>query len=113
MPQQLPPPPQPQLTYQPMQLVMQQPASAWYLRGYIGVGMLSNADFVFQPNPLNGPVDILAQHGEMGDTVFFGGGVGYELNNWLRFDVTAEYRSKTAFNGYIVYNFNGGRHRPI
>ncbi len=29
------------------------------------------------------------------DTTFFGGGVGYDLNNWLRFDVTGEYRGKT------------------
>ena len=30
----------------------------------------------------------------MGDTIFFGVGVGYEFNNWLRFDVTGEYRAK-------------------
>jgi opacity protein-like surface antigen len=108
MPQQLPPPPQPQLTYQPMQLVMQQPAGAWYLRGYIGVGMTSQANFVFEPNPLNAPVDILTQHAAMGDTVFFGAGAGYEFNNWLRFDVTAEYRTKSSFNAFLTYDCGGG-----
>jgi opacity protein-like surface antigen len=105
MPQPLPP--QPQLAYQPMPLVMEQPEGAWYLRGDVGVGITSQADFVFQANPLNPPVDILGQQGALADTVFFDAGVGYEFNNWLRFDVTAEYRSKSAFNGFIIYNFNG------
>ena len=104
MPQPLP---QPQLTYQPMQMVVEQPVGAWYLRGDIGIGITSNVNFLFEPNPLNGTVDILGQHGSLGDSVFFGAGVGYEFNNWLRFDVTAEYRSKTAFNGFIIYNYNG------
>jgi opacity protein-like surface antigen len=102
------PPPQPQLAYQPPLMIMQQPEGAWYLRGYIGVGMLSEADFVFQSNPLNTPPVILTQHGSLGDTVFFGGGVGYEFNNWLRFDVTAEYRSKSPFYGFITYQNGAG-----
>jgi opacity protein-like surface antigen len=107
MPQQLPPPPPPQMTYQPMQLIMEQPASAWYLRGFIGVGVTSQVNFVFEPNPLNGTVDVLTQHASMGDTVFFGVGAGYEFNSWLRFDVTAEYRNKTPFNAFLTYSFNG------
>ncbi len=46
MPQPLPPPPQ--LTYQPPLMVMEQPEGAWYLRGDIGVGMLSEANFVYR-----------------------------------------------------------------
>ncbi len=105
MPQPLPP--QPQLTYQPMQMIVEQPAGAWYLRGDIGLAITSNVDFLFEPNPLNGAVNILGQHGSLGDSVFFDAGVGYEFNNWLRFDVTAEYRAKTSFNGFIIYNYNG------
>src|SRR5208282_389600 len=85
-------PPQPQLTYQPMPLVMAQPEGAWYLRGDIGVGMTSQLDFVYLQNPLNSS-NFAIQHAAMADTVFFDGGVGYEFNNWLRFDFTAEYRS--------------------
>jgi opacity protein-like surface antigen len=99
--------PQPQLTYQPMPLIMEQPDGAWYLRGDIGVGIISQAQFVFEPNPLNPPVDMIGQHSSMGDTVFFDAGIGYEFNNWLRFDVTAEYRTKSAFNAFIAYVYSG------
>jgi len=96
--------PQPQMPYQPIPLVVEQPEGAWYLRGDIGVGVTSQANFVYQPNPANPPVDILAQHGALADTVFFDVGAGYEFNSWLRFDVTAEYRTKSAFNGFIMYS---------
>jgi opacity protein-like surface antigen len=33
----------------------------------------------------------------MGDTAFVGFGVGYAWNNWLRVDVTGEYRTKSKF----------------
>jgi opacity protein-like surface antigen len=105
MPQPLPPPPQ--MTYQPMQLIMEQPAGAWYLRGFIGVGITNQVDFVFQQNPLNSS-NFSISHSSMADTVFFGGGAGYEFNNWLRFDVTGEYRSKSAINAFGTYTFNGG-----
>jgi opacity protein-like surface antigen len=101
------PQPQPQMTYQPM-FVMQQPTSAWYLRGDIGVGILSEANFVYEPNPINPVVDIVSQHASLGDTVFFDAGIGYEFNSWLRFDVTAEYRTKSTFNAFIMYDCGGG-----
>ena len=44
----------------------------------------------------------------MGDTTFFGAGVGYLWNNWLRFDVTGEYRSKTGIDAFGIYTFGGG-----
>ena len=43
----------------------------------------------------------------MGDTTFFMGGIGYEWNNWLRFDVTGEYRSKAPVNFFGTYTFSG------
>src|ERR1700761_4163459 len=101
------PPLQPQMTYQPMPLLVQQPESAWYLRGFMGVGITNQVDFVFQQNPLNFS-DFSITHASMADTVFFGGGVGYEFNNWLRFDVTGEYRSKSAINAFGSYTYNGG-----
>jgi opacity protein-like surface antigen len=90
----------PPVAYQPV--VIEQ--GAWYLRGDIGVGILDKADFVFQGNPANNPVPIVSQHSSLGDTNFFDLGVGYEWNSWLRFDVTAEYRTKSSFNGVIMYN---------
>ncbi len=99
------PQPMPQLQYQPV--VIQQPPTAWYLRGYIGVGINNQADFIFQPNPANNPVNVLTTHSSLGDSVFFGGGVGYEFNNWFRVDVTAEYRARTPFNAFLIYQSGG------
>jgi opacity protein-like surface antigen len=95
----------PAVAYQPM--VVAQPEGAWYLRGYMGVGMTGQLDFVYQQNPLN-DTNFAIQHSSMGDTVFFGGGIGYEFNDWLRFDVTAEYRSRTPINAYGIYTLGGG-----
>ncbi|HEX4409189.1 MAG TPA: outer membrane beta-barrel protein [Xanthobacteraceae bacterium] len=103
MPQQ--PPPQP--IYQPMPMVVEQPMGAWYLRGYVGVGMTDDVDFQYIQNPANSS-NFAIQHASMGDTTFFGGGIGYEFNNWLRFDVTAEYRSKAGINAFGTYTFGGG-----
>lgn len=103
MPQQLPPPP-PQIAYQPPLMLMAQPEGAWYLRGFIGVGVTSQSDFIFEQNPAGGAVDVLTLHSSMGDTMFFGAGLGYEFNNWLRFDVTAEYRARTPFNAFLIYS---------
>jgi opacity protein-like surface antigen len=100
MPQPMPLP-QPQIAYQP--IVMAQPEGAWYLRGDIGVGILSQAQFLYEENPLNN-TNFAIQHSSIADTVFFMVGAGYELNNWLRFDVTAEYRTKAAVNAFGIYS---------
>jgi opacity protein-like surface antigen len=95
-------PPPPQIPYQPV-------ASGWYLRGDIGIGMTDNFSLEYLPNPLNAPNNFAFQHSSMADTMFFNVGVGYELNNWLRFDVTGEYRAKTAVNAFGTYtNSSGG-----
>ena len=39
---------------------------------------------------------------------FFGLGVGYTVNNWLRFDVTGEYRGAANFHGLDVGAIPGG-----
>jgi opacity protein-like surface antigen len=101
MPQPLPPP----MQYQPV--IVQQPAGAWYLRGDIGIGITSDADLQYLQNPLNSG-NFALQHASMGDTTFFGAGVGYEFNNWLRFDVTGEYRTKSALNAFGSYTNGGG-----
>jgi len=82
-------------------------AGAWYLRGDIGVGITNNLDFVYIQNPLNS-TNFNISHAAMADTVPFDAGIGYEWNNWLRFDVTAQYRSKSAINAFGTYTFGGG-----
>jgi hypothetical protein len=39
----------------------------------------------------------------------FGLGAGYRFNNWLRADVTGEYRGKSNFHGTDLVFFNGVR----
>jgi len=99
-----PPPPQP--VYIPPPPV-QECCEGWYLRGFIGVGMNGNYNLAFQQNPLNSSNFAFEQH-SIGDTVFIGGGVGYEFNNWLRFEGSAEYRGKTQVNAFGSYTFGGG-----
>ena len=104
MPQPLPQP------YQPPLMVVEQPQGAWYLRGDIGVGVMSDASVEYLQNPLNSS-NFSISHSSMGDTTFFMGGIGYEWNNWLRFDVTGEYRSKIPVNFFGTYTFGGANVR--
>jgi opacity protein-like surface antigen len=96
----------PPIAYQPQVAVVE--SGGWYLRGDIGVGIMNAIDLTYLPNPLNAPNNFTFQHHSIGDTTFINGGVGYEMNNWLRFDVTAEYRSKADFNAFGIYTFGGG-----
>src|SRR5262249_43707433 len=65
--------------------------SGWYLRGDVGMSnqqlkSLTNTD------PASAA---FSSHGLGFDSApFFGVGVGYQVNNWLRFDVTTEYRGR-------------------
>jgi opacity protein-like surface antigen len=98
-PQPLPPPPQPIYVQPPPQEFTEN----WYLRGYVGVGMSGNYQLDYLENPANNTGFAFDQH-SMGDTSFVGFGVGYEWNNWLRFDVTGEYRGRTQVNARGVYD---------
>jgi opacity protein-like surface antigen len=96
----------------PPPVVYQQPqvdviASSWYLRGDIGVSMTRNYQLDYIRNPLN-TVDFTFVNQSSSDSFFIGGGVGYEFNNWLRFDVTAEYRSKERVYAFGQYTLGGG-----
>jgi opacity protein-like surface antigen len=76
----------------------------WYLRGYVGVGMNATPTLDYLPNPANvGNGFVFDQH-SMADTSFVGMGVGYELNNWLRFDLSGEYRGRTQVNARGVFD---------
>ena len=99
-------PPPPVYIQQPQQ-VIESFTDGWYLRGDVGVGMMRANQLEYIRNPLNFN-DFAIEHSSMGDTFFIGGGVGYEFNNWLRFDVTGEYRGKTTVNAVGSYTFGGG-----
>lgn len=92
----LPPPP----AIEPAPVAVAAPASefggGWYLRGDIGLGMSANTpSFQTTPNPLAGlPADAYEtfNNPSMSSFGLFDVGVGYQINDWLRADITGEYR---------------------
>jgi opacity protein-like surface antigen len=102
---------------QPMpQLVRAPPPdnSGWYLRGDVGVGSQSFSDFPHFPNndAFVWPASWRIDQKDMKSATFVGFGFGFSWQNWLRFDVTAEYRSKVPFKvlgSYTEFCPNGDR----
>jgi opacity protein-like surface antigen len=79
--------------------------SNWYLRGDIGftnqqLGDLTNIQ----------DVNNTVQNVGLGfdASPLFGIGIGYYFNDWLRFDLTGEYRSRANFHGTQVITSGGG-----
>lgn len=70
----------------------------WYLRGDVGVGILDYGRYeginLDATAPATGYVETQRS---IGNQFFIGGGVGYQFNNWLRFDATGEYRSSASW----------------
>ena len=108
----------------PLQVVYQ-PAPCcdtgrWYLRGDVGVGVQSFTSFDHSQtnSAFAWPPSWQIVQKDIQDTVIFGGGIGYEFNSWLRFDVTGEYRTKAMFkatgsytdfcNGATCFDINSG-----
>lgn len=72
--------------------------SGFYLRGDIGVGELDGKFEVIDRNPFVSPQVVHGHDIDFGSFASGGVGVGYQVNNWFRFDVTGEYRTKTDFS---------------
>lgn len=93
----LPPPPPPPLPA-PVEV-----GGGWYLRGDVGVGATSLHSVELRTTGAIPP----GYHNDgatLGDQFFAGGGVGYQFNNFLRADVTAEYRGGGHLSFTDVYN---------
>jgi len=87
--------------------------SGWYLRGDVGIGVSANS-----PNLYNSPDPIATAapgyylgtptqafyNSTISAAMNFDVGVGYQLNNWFRFDVTGEYRGGSHFQSLYVLN---------
>jgi opacity protein-like surface antigen len=102
------PMPPPQIQYQPIPV---EAPGRWYLRGDIGVGVqtFSSYDHSQTNSAFIWPASWQIVQKDIQDTSIFGMGVGYEWNNWLRFDVTGEYRTKAMFKATGSYtDFCGG-----
>jgi opacity protein-like surface antigen len=80
--------------------------SAWYLRGDIGLAQqkvrrLDNALYR-APGVRVSPVGM-----GFDSAPTFGAGIGYMYNNWLRFDLTGEYRGRANFHGLDIVRVGG------
>lgn len=72
----------------------------WYLRGDIG---MSNQHVKKLDSPAFTP-DVTVLEKGFDSAPIMGVGIGYQYNNWLRFDVTSEYRGNASFNGLDAYD---------
>lgn len=79
---------------------------SWYLRGFIGTGMVSGSDAEFIQNPANSS-NFAFDSTSYNDQNFIGGGVGYAWNNWLRLEGTVEYRAKSHVYAFGHYTDGG------
>jgi opacity protein-like surface antigen len=99
------------MVYAPPPVVVPQPLGGWYLRGDVGVGIqkFSSFDHAQTNSAFVWPSSWAIVQQDIQDTSTFGGGVGYEFNNWFRADVTAEYRTKAMWKATGSYtNFCAG-----
>src|ERR1019366_8519384 len=73
--------------------------SGWYLRGDVGVGVQKFQGFDhFQTNSaFVWPASWTIVQQEADDAAFVDVGIGYQWNNWLRFDFTGEHRAMAKF----------------
>ena len=76
----------------------------WYLRGDIGI---TNQKVKRLENVLL-PPDAIHVNKEFDSSSLFGLGVGFNFNNWLRVDVTGEYRGRSDFDGLDIIRTSGG-----
>ena len=82
-------------------------SSGWYLRGDIGVGIQHFKSFDFTQTAGGAwPASWRIDQKDLKDTFFLAAGIGYAWNNWLRVDVTGEYRAAAKFKAVGIY-FNG------
>lgn len=78
----------------------------WYLRGDIG---MSNQRVKSLDNALYHTPGTSVEHKGLGfdSAGIYGVGLGYTFNNWLRGDITGEWRGKANFHGSDIVSFNG------
>lgn len=90
------PPPQ-QVIYQQVPVpVPVQDFGGWYLRGDIGMSNQKLKE-IHDPQMDTAPNFAWIDKGGFDSAPIFGLGVGYQYNDWLRFDLTGEYRGKSNF----------------
>jgi opacity protein-like surface antigen len=98
--------PPPQMSYAPPPV---EDFGGWYLRGDIGFSNQSVKNVRNTNDALYAPLLSLNQTSGFDTAGIFDLGVGYRINNWLRADVTGQYRGRSNFHGLDLTSFpNGG-----
>jgi len=80
----------------------------WYLRGDIGFSNQQVKNVRNTNDALYAPLLSLNQQTGFDSGGIFGLGVGYQVNNWFRADVTGQYRGKANFKGTDLISFPVG-----
>jgi opacity protein-like surface antigen len=78
----------------------------WYLRGDAGVGVTASSGLTSTANAAGGADAIY--NSSVSEAALFDIGLGYQVNNWFRADVTGELRGGSGFQGLEVCNNCGG-----
>lgn len=76
--------------------------SGWYLRGNVG---MTNQEVKSLTNLVSPGTTVSTKFLTFDSAPFFGLGIGYQVNEWLRFDGTGEYRARADFHGSQVAKF--------
>ncbi|PSJ62433.1 outer membrane protein [Pseudaminobacter soli (ex Li et al. 2025)] len=82
---------------------------AWYIRGYLG--MTNQRLGELRSDLYNDPTIVAYgwhDKGGFSSSPLFGGGIGYQYNDWVRGDVTLEYRGAADFNALDWVDHGGG-----
>ncbi len=81
--------------------VVPQSYGGWYLRGDIGYAKASVSEVTyFQSATQTGKFE---QH-DIDNGLLIGGGLGYQVNDWFRVDVTSNYHAQVDFKGSSAQN---------
>ncbi|MCP4181758.1 MAG: porin family protein [Hyphomicrobiales bacterium] len=81
--------------------VVPQSYSGWYLRGDIGYARASvDGVTYFQGSTQSGEFE---QH-DIDNGLLIGGGLGYQINDWFRVDLTSNYHARVDFKGSSAQN---------
>jgi opacity protein-like surface antigen len=75
-------------------------AASWYLRGDIGMSNQSVGSLFNENYSRFTSVDSIDKGFDAAP--FFGAGIGYIVNDWMRVDATAEYRGRANFHGLDI-----------
>ncbi|KXG86203.1 outer membrane protein [Agrobacterium bohemicum] len=76
-----------------------QEASGWYLRGDVGYSFNKSRSFEFSRAAGGTNTLIRSSRTSSDDSFLFGAGAGYQINNYLRTDLTFDYMGKSDYRG--------------